>query len=248
MIDLSHAGLCALAAKWLKRSASQNGHGCAVAVTEAPSGWNGEIPDAVGFRISGHQDGSVMVEVKVSRSDFLADKMKPHRATVGIGNWRYFMCPEGIIQPSDLPDGWGLLWVNPRGHIKPMAGAAAYFSCGYGEMVEKVSVWRQESDTAREMWLLIKLLSRVGDAEQMNRWIREANTERGRIAKEADRLRADNERLKRELRLSSRMARTDGETAIHRTAKPPLGLTNEQALLESETPWPPTLFDDPDGR
>lgn len=213
MVDMTHKALCDIAAKWLKRNQSQNGHGCAVSVTEAPSGWNGEIPDAIGFRIAGHNDGSIVVEVKVSRSDFLADKKKPHRANdAGLGNWRYYLCPEGLINPSDLPNGWGLLWVNSRGHIKAKAGAAAYFCEGYGVMCDQLLAWRQESNLNREQWLLVKLLSRVGDVEQMNRWIREANTERGRIAKMAGDLREENRSLRLELR-KLRRAAWDGDAA-----------------------------------
>lgn len=217
MSDMSHKGLCDLAAKWLKRHASQNGHGCAVSVTEAPSGWSGEIPDAIGFRIAGHHDGSIVVEVKVSRSDFLADKNKPHRVSdAGLGNWRYYMCPEGLIQPVDLPSGWGLLWVNARGHVKAMAGAAVHFSDGYGAFDKALSEWRQESRIDRELWMLVKLLSRVGDVEQMNRWIREANTDRGRIAKEADSLRDANRALRLEVQQLRRIARAGDEVAMSR--------------------------------
>lgn len=185
-MTLTHDALCDLAVKWLKRPHSQNGHGCNVAVSEARSGWDGEIPDAIGFRIATPNVGSVVVECKVSRSDFIADKTKPHRKERGMGHWRYFMCPEGLINTEDLPEGWGLLWVNQRSHIKIRCGAATGVTLGYDAMKEVFSAWRQNANEERERFLLIKLLSRVGDADQMNRWIREANTERQRIARIAD--------------------------------------------------------------
>ncbi|KGP01133.1 adenylosuccinate synthase [Alcaligenes faecalis] len=185
-MTLTHDALCDLAVKWLKRPHSQNGHGCNVAVSEARSGRDGEIPDAIGFRIATPNVGSVVVECKVSRSDFLADKAKPHRKERGMGHWRYFMCPEGLIDIEDLPEGWGLLWVNQRSHIKIRCGAATGVTLGYDAMKDVFSAWRQNANEERERFLLIKLLSRVGDADQLNRWIREANTERQRIARIAD--------------------------------------------------------------
>lgn len=78
-----------------------------------------EEPDAIGWR-----DGvSILIEVKVSRSDFLADKKKFFRAdpTEGMGDWRFYMCPPGIIKPEDLPGGWGLLYIMPK-TIKKVCG------------------------------------------------------------------------------------------------------------------------------
>jgi hypothetical protein len=60
-------------------------------------------------------DCTVLIEVKTSRSDFLADKRKYARSKVAeelnhqIGNYRYYLCPEGVITEADLPDNWGLL-------------------------------------------------------------------------------------------------------------------------------------------
>ena len=129
--SLKHSDLCKLAVSWLKRPFSRGGHGCTVAIDECRTGWGGEIPDAVGYRYSGMQDtsmdGTVLVECKLSRSDFLADKAKPHRHAGGIGNWRYYMAPEGLISPEELPEKWGLVEVNARGqgtpcHCLPCAG------------------------------------------------------------------------------------------------------------------------------
>lgn len=52
-----------------------------------------------------------MVEVKVSRSDFLADKRKKFRGNPkpGVGDWRFYLSPEGVVNEEDLPEGWGLL-------------------------------------------------------------------------------------------------------------------------------------------
>lgn len=172
---MTHNELSALAVKWLKRPNSQGGHGCLIACAELRSGWNGEIPDAIGFRLSGNTPQSVVVEAKTSRSDFLADKAKPHRIADGMGNYRYFICPENLIKPDELPDGWGLLWVNARGHIKAMAGVAITFRGDYRKTIDALNTFRFEPSKDREMWLLVRLLSRVGDPEQVNAWIKESN-------------------------------------------------------------------------
>ena len=58
---------------------------------------------------------TVMIEVKTSRSDFLADKRKYARSKIAqelnhqIGNYRYYLCPDGVIKEEDLPENWGLL-------------------------------------------------------------------------------------------------------------------------------------------
>ncbi len=55
------------------------------------------------------RDGTVLVECKVSRADFLADMAKPHRYSGGVGNWRYYVAPEGVISPDELLAKWGLV-------------------------------------------------------------------------------------------------------------------------------------------
>lgn len=178
----THRDLCDLAVRWLKRPNSAGGHGCLFAVSEARPEGLGECPDAIGFR-AGWADGSVLVECKVSRSDFLADKAKPHRQAGGMGTWRYYMAPEGIIAKDDLPPQWGLLLVNGRGHIKPVAGPAAFAKGHYVHFVEALEVYRhKKTDVQRERALLVRLLARLGDVEAMNVRIRDAEGARQRLA------------------------------------------------------------------
>ncbi|WP_252108819.1 MULTISPECIES: adenylosuccinate synthase [unclassified Halomonas] len=212
LVGWSHADLCEIAVKWLKRPNSNNGHGCHVAVSEVRSGWTGEIPDAIGFRQTGHSasDGSIVVEVKVSRGDFLADKKKPHRLEGGLGNWRYFMCPEGLIQPSELPAGWGLLWVNKRGHVKPQAGFAGALSSSksYYLHQEALAASRFETDYLGEQFILVKLLARVGDAEQLNQKMREAWNEQSRLAQRCNQMAEQILELRGNLRMAKRGERS----------------------------------------
>lgn len=209
----THQALVDLALKWLYRPHSANGHGCNIAMAECKSGYTGEIPDAIGFKLEHPGSLSVVVEVKVSRSDFLADRKKAHRITGGMGVYRYFMCPEGMINTSDLPEGWGLLWVNSRGHIKPKAGPAASAGDRYDTWVEAMERYKQAADVVREQWLLVKLLSQVGDPEKANRErkqvYRELDAARrlaNQMLSERDEARVEVRQLKRDLRLAGHKA------------------------------------------
>lgn len=185
---MTHSELCKLALNWLKRPASRGGHGCKVAIDECSTGWDGEIPDALGYRFAGNaMDGTVLVECKVSRSDFLADKNKPHRHTRGVGNWRYYMAPEGIISPAELPDRWGLVEVNSRGHLKTVVGA--FSDSNYSLQQSRLVDMRHDSDTTREFFLVVRMFERVAEPEKIIDLTKERNRLAFRTAELANTLR-----------------------------------------------------------
>lgn len=72
----------------------------------------------IGWRRAGFLDGTYLIEVKTSRADFLADAKKSHRQCstpdAALGNWRFYLCSEGLIEPAELPEKWGLLWADER--------------------------------------------------------------------------------------------------------------------------------------
>jgi hypothetical protein len=84
--------------------------GCLVVATELAT-QNNETPDALGFHGPG---GSILVEIKVSRADFLADKNKSFRKweDFGMGDHRYFAAPKGLLKAEEMPEGWGLLEIE----------------------------------------------------------------------------------------------------------------------------------------
>lgn len=171
-IEMTHKNLCDIAVRWLKKTNSNGGPCCHIAVSEIAGGWSGEIPDAIGFRAAGYDDGAIVVEVKVSRSDFLADRNKPHRngETIGMGKWRFYLCPEGLIKPEEVPEKWGLVYVTKRGGTKCVKGFCSFTH--WGERKDALASEAFDSDRDREMFLLVKLLARVGDPEQLNKKIR----------------------------------------------------------------------------
>lgn len=70
-----------------------------------------ENPDVIGWAPG---SGSVLIECKLSRSDFLQDATKKVRSNprIGMGQRRYYLSPAEVVQVKDLPPKWGLLWVT----------------------------------------------------------------------------------------------------------------------------------------
>jgi hypothetical protein len=127
-----------MAVRWLRR------YRCGVVLSEQAC-ISGEMPDAIGWKRACH---SVLVESKVSRADFLADRDKPFRQepAMGVGCERYYMAPRGLIRIEELPAGWGLLEVR-------------------GQEIERVKVsaknLRSATGFQNEMNLLLASLRRV---------------------------------------------------------------------------------------
>jgi len=95
-----------MAVHWLRR------YRCGVVLSEQACA-SGEMPDAMGWKKACH---SVLIECKVTRADFLADRAKPFRQQpeTGVGSERYYLAPRGLIRIEELPCGWGLLEVCGR--------------------------------------------------------------------------------------------------------------------------------------
>lgn len=116
VLPLTHTDLCNIAYTFLKR----NGFGVAFHDRFRAGTLSGEQPDAMGFR----SGTSCLIECKVSRSDFLADKKKRFRKdpAMGMGDWRFMMAPKGLIKVTELPKGWGLLEVSESGRVFKVKG------------------------------------------------------------------------------------------------------------------------------
>ncbi|ATC37747.1 MULTISPECIES: hypothetical protein [Elizabethkingia] len=74
---------------------------------------NNEIADVIGF----NSNGTFVLEAKTSKADFLKDKKKSFRKdpSIGMGDWRFFIVPKGLIKVTELPEMWGLIEVNEKG-------------------------------------------------------------------------------------------------------------------------------------
>lgn len=106
MANPRHSELVGRGLRWL-----QNTVGCQVVVSELGSGY--EIPDVIGWR----DYFSVLLEAKVSVSDFKADLKKSFRhegGPQGMGRQRYYIVPWEIKDKilEVMPPKWGLLAVG----------------------------------------------------------------------------------------------------------------------------------------
>ena len=101
-----------------------------------------EIPDVLVFKRGAF---TILLECKVSRSDFLSDKNKFFRrqGDYGMGEHRYYVTPCGLISPEELPSGWGLLEVEER------------------RVHEKVKPEHKEANKAKECMMLMSALRRL---------------------------------------------------------------------------------------
>ena len=111
---LTHAFLVDKGMRWVR---SQNGQrwNAPLSFGEVVCAGN-ETPDVMGF--SSH--GSTLIECKVSKADFKRDKKKMFRSISqkGMGKYRLYMCPTGLITEEELPADWGLIYVSEKGIAK----------------------------------------------------------------------------------------------------------------------------------
>ncbi len=138
-IFMTHGRLVRMAEDWLRTQ------GCRIVLSEQTTD-SGEIPDAIGWRSNCH---SLVIECKVSRSDFLCDEDKRARRKqgAGMGRERYYLAPAGLIREKELPPDWGLLEVH-RNKIKVSARP-------------RVASALREKGLVAEMALLLASLRRV---------------------------------------------------------------------------------------
>lgn len=147
-----HDELVQRAVRWLKGSC-----GCSTALSEMRAlTTSGECPDAVGWR----SDYSILVECKASRSDFLADRKKNFRSNPerGIGTYRFYLCPPGMITIDDLPESWGLLYAEER-TISRAIGPEGN-SWGHGDNRKYI----HQRNTEAEIAMLVSALRRRENA------------------------------------------------------------------------------------
>jgi len=99
---MQHSTLVAMGVRWLNRQ-------CSVVLYEFATPAD-ENPDVIGWAPG---SGSILIECKLTRSDFLKDATKTVRLNPrsGMGHRRYYLCPADLIQVKELPPKWGLLWV-----------------------------------------------------------------------------------------------------------------------------------------
>jgi len=103
---ISLPDLCNRAERWLLYTLK-----CGV-VLKGLTAVTGETPAVIGWR---DQHVSHLVACATTLSEFHSDRSKHYRnrSHLGLGIYRYYMCPSGLIMPDELPPKWGLLYVTP---------------------------------------------------------------------------------------------------------------------------------------
>lgn len=145
MANFSHSDLVNIGYSWLLKKR------CSFAFKELKTHAD-EEPDLIGFNTI----GSFLLEAKASRGDFLADKRKKFRKYpfLGMGDWRFYIAPVGIIKKEDLPRGWGLIEVYPQRVTK-----VVFNPFGKGNIYSK---WKKNQKNEKaERLMLISALRRL---------------------------------------------------------------------------------------
>ncbi|MGI0118284.1 hypothetical protein [Zooshikella sp. RANM57] len=160
MNTYSHTALCQVAKRWLLKTV-----GCSVAFAELKANsLTLEEPDAIGW-IRGGRD-SFLIEVKVSRADFHADRKKFFRQhpEFGVGKYRYFMTPPRLLTVEDLPPGWGLLEVHGKKRVKLIHGQHPKKQ----QQTEFIFQPNTQAELAMQTSILRRTSLRIGDLQTFN--------------------------------------------------------------------------------
>ena len=90
-----------------------------------------------------------VIEVKTSHADFKADQKKWARSDDAMnrgmqaGNYRWYLCPEGVIKKEELPDKWGLLYWDGK-RIYPVTPPTKFENTSYADMQVLTSILKRE--------------------------------------------------------------------------------------------------------
>jgi hypothetical protein len=140
-------------------------------------------------------------EIKVSRGDFLQDSKWP--AYLGMCNELWFVCPSGMIAPTELPAEVGLLWASKTG-----TRLFAKKKAPLRQVEIPESLWRYILMCRTRV--TIETADGQGGREYWARWLEDRNIDRefgrrvsvairGRVAAEIEAVAAENAKLRRKM-------------------------------------------------
>lgn len=158
--DSLHYQLCVEGAKWLRRKKydydkckqrdCRKPEFCRVCkqyqyIAVELNTYGGEQTDVWAWGTS----GTAVIEVKTSHADFVNDAKKPCRQESYRDLWcgiiRWYLCPENVIKPDELPPYWGLLYWDGK-RIKHVAAPTPDPNHNYcGDMFIIHSLLRREN-------------------------------------------------------------------------------------------------------
>ncbi|RQQ88664.1 hypothetical protein DF134_18950 [Burkholderia stagnalis] len=205
-----HKRLVVLGEKWLRRQ------GFAVVASELVTGGTREQADVIGFR----SNCSAVIEAKASRADFLADARKPHRVIGGLGVYRFYLCPPGVIEVADLPERWGLLYAEGRSVrdvLRPTGNGWASLGASLGDW----PAFQHTADTEAERGVLFSIARRRSlsrSDEQYEKRLQNETRRADRLARENFDLAEKVRKLELDLYLASRGLQADMQGPVKVTA------------------------------
>lgn len=111
--------------KWLKNHPkSVPIPSCDVVVTNLTNFTSmGEKPDVIGW--CSWRSGGIVLDVVLSKEDLVIESSRWYRKvpSFGVGELRFFLCPENVLGAEDVLEDWGLLWCDGEGNIKAIKNA-----------------------------------------------------------------------------------------------------------------------------
>ena len=162
--DTTHDAISLYVAKWLTKT-------CNFKISVANIRCKGfyEQPDVFAINSYGR---SVVIEVKVSRSDFLNDKNKKFRKMdIGMGDYRIYCCMPGVVKDlNEIPEGWGLIEISGKNtpRFKILKGKKPSSSMNYRPN-QRTKYF--EKDIELEQRLLVSILNRsIMDGSNLQRY------------------------------------------------------------------------------
>jgi len=151
----AHEKLCLKGVAWLRRQ------GFAVVGSNVWAYTSRERVDCIGFR----HTCSALIEAKVSLSDFKADSKKPERIAGGAGTYRFYLAPEGLIYPHQLPPKWGLLELVGRNVVMRLGPTGNHWPRYSDANDTNWKPFAHSIDIEAERGLLFSLARRAGSVQ-----------------------------------------------------------------------------------
>lgn len=96
------------------------------------------------------------------------------------------MCPTDIIKPDEIPDKWGLIYVNDKRKITVIKHP-------YKDNLRESKF--KTINTENERYLLTRWLSKTEDPEKVMLMLRETNNKFNKLCKNYDNLKDENKKL-----------------------------------------------------
>ena len=174
---------------------------------KAGSSWGRETTfrlDAWAMKRSWSPWTTIGYEIKVARSDFLRDDKWAHY--LPLCHQFSFVCPRGLIDPKEIGDGVGLMWVTkngkrlitkvkaPRREIEPPVGVLQYILMSRVEITRSTYGIKTRNQRIAE-WR-VWLADRKGSHALGNEVARELATRTSRLEMWERNLQADQETIK----------------------------------------------------